>query len=155
MPFFSDLLLGAEVRTWLTVILPITFVTYWGLWIVYARTLHPLAKIPGPFWPSVSRSWLMYRALVGDLEVHQRDLHDKYGPVVRVAPDEVVCDDPREIPLVYPTTKPLEKTVWYDAWRPAGMGARPDMYVVPSKADSTPTEDPQVNLSCERKICPS
>ena len=86
MTLVSDLFLGVEVRTWLTVIFPIAFIVYWGLWGVYARTLHPLAKVPGPLWPSVSRTWLMYRALVGDLEIHQRALHEQYGPLIRVAP---------------------------------------------------------------------
>jgi hypothetical protein len=31
--------------------------------------------------------------------------------------------------------EPLEKTVWYDAWRPAGMKARPDMFTNRSEKD--------------------
>lgn len=50
---------------------------YWLLSIVYARTFHSLAKIPGPFWPSISRTWLMYRMYLGDLETHQRALHER------------------------------------------------------------------------------
>jgi hypothetical protein len=46
-----------------------------------------------------------------------------------------VCDDPREIPTVYPLKNPLEKTVWYDAWRPAGMNSRPDMFTNRSEKD--------------------
>lgn len=51
---------------------------YWLLSLVYARTFHPLANIPGPLWPSVSRTWLMYRMYVGDLEIHQRALHERF-----------------------------------------------------------------------------
>lgn len=47
-------------------------------WTFYARFLHPLAKIPGPLWPSVSRTWLMYRMYKGDLEVHMRVIHERY-----------------------------------------------------------------------------
>jgi len=49
--------------------------------------------------------------------------------------DELVCNDPREIPTVYPLKDPLEKTVWYDAWRPAGMNSRPDMFSNRSEKD--------------------
>jgi hypothetical protein len=49
--------------------------------------------------------------------------------------DEVVCNDPREMPKVYPMKDPLEKTVWYDAWRPAGMKSRPDMFTNRSEKD--------------------
>jgi hypothetical protein len=86
MVLLSDMLLGFDGRTWLTAIFPAFFFTYWVVWIVYARTLHPLAKVPGPFWPTVSRTWLMYRAYVGDLDTEQRKLHEQYGPLLRVAP---------------------------------------------------------------------
>jgi hypothetical protein len=86
MALLPDLLLGFAIRIWLTVFLPTFFITYWVVWIVYARTLHPLSRLPGPFWPSISRTWLMYRAYVGDLEIEQRKLHEEYGPLLRVAP---------------------------------------------------------------------
>lgn len=51
---------------------------YWLIWMVYSRTLHPLAKVPGPVWPSLSRTWLMYRMYLGDYQVVQVELHKKY-----------------------------------------------------------------------------
>jgi hypothetical protein len=51
---------------------------YWFIWIVYSRTLHPLAKVPGPLWPSLSRTWLMYRMYLGDYQLEQVALHEKY-----------------------------------------------------------------------------
>jgi hypothetical protein len=86
MAFLTSLLAGIDLKTWLTLILPTAFISYYLLWIVYTRTLHPLSKIPGPIWPSISRTWVMYRAYAGDLEIAQRALHEKYGPLVRVAP---------------------------------------------------------------------
>jgi hypothetical protein len=134
MAFSSIEFLGFDARNWLTVLLPIAFVVYWITWVIYARTFHPLAKIPGPFWPSVSRACIVHRAYAGDLDEWQRELHEQYGPLVRVAPDEITCNDPREIPNIYPISKPLQKTVWYDAWRPVGMPGRRDMYVCPRRA---------------------
>jgi hypothetical protein len=86
MAILTNFLLGIELKSWLNLILPTAFVSYYLLWIVYTRTLHPLAKIPGPFWPSVSRTWLMYHAYAGDLEIVSRALHEEYGPLLRVAP---------------------------------------------------------------------
>ena len=51
-------------------------------WLTYARTLHPLAKVPGPIWPAMSRTWLMYRMYQGDLEVHMRAMHKRFGSPV-------------------------------------------------------------------------
>ncbi|SPQ27093.1 67ae26ce-880a-443c-9037-8ef0263fdfe6 [Thermothielavioides terrestris] len=56
---------------------------------VYNLYFHPLAKIPGP------RSWAatrlpFIRALLGGTIVHDiQKLHRRYGPVLRIAPDEV------------------------------------------------------------------
>lgn len=48
---------------------------YWLAWVVYSRTFHPLAKVPGPAWASLSRTWLMYRMYLGDYQVAQLALH--------------------------------------------------------------------------------
>jgi len=47
-------------------------------WLTYTRTLHPLAKVPGPIWPAISRTWLMYRMYQGDLEMHMRAMHNRF-----------------------------------------------------------------------------
>ncbi|PSN68694.1 cytochrome P450 [Corynespora cassiicola Philippines] len=109
-------------------IVSISFITYYIVWITYARTLHPLAKIPGPLWPAVSRTWLMYRMYAGDMEIASRALHERYGPLVRIAPNEVTCSDPEAIPRIYHTHRPLEKTDWYLAFRPVGIGGRTDLF---------------------------
>ena len=86
MAFLTSLLFGVDLKTWLTLVLPMAFILYYLFWIVYTRTLHPLSRIPGPVWPSISRTWVMYHAYAGDLDTAQRELHEKYGPLVRVAP---------------------------------------------------------------------
>lgn len=52
-------------------------VTYWFAWSVYSCTFHPLAKVPGPVWASLSRTWLMYRMYRGDYQLSQLALHEK------------------------------------------------------------------------------
>lgn len=68
-------------------------VIYWIGWVVYARTLHPLSKIPGPFLATVSRLWYMLKIWTEDVEKDERALHEKYGPLVRLAPDEISCSE--------------------------------------------------------------
>lgn len=85
-------------------------------WIIYARTLHPLAKFPGPFWASISRAWLIRQVCGGHPERVQKKLHDQYGeclthpdcpctddpgPIVRVAPNELIFSDPETIKSIY------------------------------------------------------
>ncbi|BCS20834.1 cytochrome P450 [Aspergillus puulaauensis] len=71
--------------------------TYATVWIIYTRWFHPLARFPGPFWASVSRVWTVLHFLPGDAEKTQRKLHEKYGPVVRIAPNELVTSDPQAV----------------------------------------------------------
>jgi hypothetical protein len=77
MAIFLDFGLELGWKVWLAVVLSGPVLS-WITWAVYARCFHPLAKIPGPFWPSVSRTWLMYRMYKGDLEIHMRSIHDRY-----------------------------------------------------------------------------
>jgi hypothetical protein len=94
----------------------VSVLLYWVLWTMYSRTLHPLATIPGPFWASVSRMWYMYRVYVGDMHAVQRHLHERYGPVIRIAPNEVSTSDLSAISKIYKFQRPLTKTDFYSAW---------------------------------------
>lgn len=46
----------------------------------------------------------------------------EYGPLIRIAPDEVSSSNPKDILTIYPTHKPLQKTDWYLAYRPVALG---------------------------------
>jgi hypothetical protein len=128
MVFLSDILMGVDPKTFFTFYVPFSIAVYWFIWIIYARTLHPLAKVPGPFWPSVSRTWLMWHHHNGDVQTFERALHKEYGPIIRIAPDEVAVADPKAIPHIYRVQKPLQKTDWYHPWRPQGLDSQPDLF---------------------------
>jgi hypothetical protein len=129
MTLLAVLPLGPNLSVWTFVFVPLAFVIYYSGWIVYTRNFHPLASIPGPLWPSISRTWLMWRMHVGDFEIELRKIHHQYGPLVRIAPDEVSSGNPAEIPAIYRMQKPLEKTVWYLPWRAVPQfHERPDMF---------------------------
>ncbi|KAF2864810.1 pisatin demethylase [Massariosphaeria phaeospora] len=104
------------------------FVAYWAGWVVYCRTLHPLASVPGPLWPAVSRTWQMYRIYVGDLEIKNRELHNKFGPLVRIGPNEVSSSDPAAIPLIYRDRNPLAKSDYYSAFSLKGISHQKDLF---------------------------
>ncbi|KAK7961066.1 hypothetical protein PG988_012280 [Apiospora saccharicola] len=103
---------------------------YAVLWCIYSRTLHPLSKVPGPFWPSVTRLWLTRAAWRGDLDVVQRALHRRYGPLVRIAPDEVACADPEAIRKIYSTAAPLNKSDFYHIWDAGAFSKYPNAFAI-------------------------
>ncbi|PIL34414.1 cytochrome P450 [Ganoderma sinense ZZ0214-1] len=54
---------------------------------------HPLASYPGPFWCRISKLWLATVAATGKQSRWFAALHDKYGDVVRVGPNELSIRD--------------------------------------------------------------
>ncbi|KAF9873229.1 hypothetical protein CkaCkLH20_09392 [Colletotrichum karsti] len=69
----------------------IYFVVLLPLYNIY---LHPLRKYPGPkLWAASQIPW--FRSYLGGLyHITNRDLHEKYGPVVRVGPNELSFNGP-------------------------------------------------------------
>ncbi|KNG84868.1 cytochrome P450 monooxygenase [Aspergillus nomiae NRRL 13137] len=57
--------------------------------VVYNRYFHPLSRYPGPFIWGVSRIPYAAAYARGNLHRWVQHLHDQYGDVVRVAPDEL------------------------------------------------------------------
>ncbi|EMD84805.1 hypothetical protein COCHEDRAFT_1189205 [Bipolaris maydis C5] len=57
--------------------------------VVYNLYLSPLAGYPGPKLWAISRLPWNYTNMKGRISWKIRELHDQYGPVVRIAPDEL------------------------------------------------------------------
>ncbi|KAJ9227002.1 hypothetical protein DTO271D3_8144 [Paecilomyces variotii] len=104
------------------------FVLYWIVWIIYARTLHPLSKVPGPWLATVSRTWYMLQIIRGDMEKTQRRLHEKYGPLIRIGPNEVACASPDAIKKIYRIKDALNKTDFYPVWSNNTFSKYPDNF---------------------------
>ncbi|CEJ86201.1 hypothetical protein VHEMI04037 [[Torrubiella] hemipterigena] len=97
-------------------------------WIIYTRTIHPLAAIPGPFWASVTRLWYVYHVAKGDMEHVQRALHARFGPIVRIAPQEVACADPTAYRTIYAIASPWTKSFFYPIWGNKTFSKYPDNF---------------------------
>ncbi|KAL2675845.1 cytochrome P450 family protein [Phyllosticta citricarpa] len=86
-------------------------------WIVYQRFFSPLAKIPGPFWASISRYWITKHSWTGDLHRTMIALHAKHGNLVRIAPNEVSVADLNAIKKIYGAGTKFQKSDWYSVWQ--------------------------------------
>jgi cytochrome P450 len=64
----------------------------------------------------------------GDIEILERKYHAKYGPLVRIAPNEVSCNEPGAIPIIYRERNPLPKAPWYKVFRPQGISNQADLF---------------------------
>jgi hypothetical protein len=99
------------------------FVIYITSLVVYRRWFHPLAKIPGPFWASVthiskSRSFIVNMVCEPTLANFDLGTYDCAGSVVRISPDEIHLADPENYEkLHYIGSKaPSKAPYFYDAF---------------------------------------
>jgi hypothetical protein len=67
----------------------------------YYIFLHPYSKIPGPFLASFSKLWINTRQFRGSWHNDILEVHRQYGPVVRIAPDEVSFVDREALKTLY------------------------------------------------------
>lgn len=93
--------------TWPWLTIAIAFPTYVTLLYAYRLTLHPLANFPGPKLSAITLWVEFYHDFFkhGTYLFRIRDMHTKYGPIVRVTPDELHVDDPAFLPELMPAGK--------------------------------------------------
>ncbi|KAH6683345.1 cytochrome P450 oxidoreductase [Halenospora varia] len=92
---------------------PLGFGIFCVVWVIYQRFFSPLADVPGPFWASITRFWYFNRAAAEDMHRYTKELHKKYGPLVRIAPDEVSCSEPAAMKTIYAVNAGYTKTDFY------------------------------------------
>lgn len=64
--------------------------------------------------------------------------HDlRYGPLIRIAPNELSYSKPDGVPVIYRLNRPLEKTDWYHAWKGAGLKSQIDMFTITNEKRHT------------------
>ncbi|KAL7925680.1 cytochrome P450 [Trichoderma austrokoningii] len=95
-------------------VLALAYVTVLTLYklILYALR-DPLSKIPGPWYAQWTSVVIKYHWLRGNRASYQHSLHQKYGPVVRLGPNEVAVTNIEAVKKVYNARETFRKTSWY------------------------------------------
>lgn len=86
------------------------------VYIVYYRYLHPLAKYPGPPLASITNLWKTYHLWNLHLPHTLVRLHEQYGDVVRVGPNDLSFRNPDAVNTIYKAGRQLQKTGFYDGF---------------------------------------
>ncbi|KAK3301698.1 cytochrome P450 [Chaetomium strumarium] len=91
---------------------------------VYYAFVHPLAKVPGPKLYACSDLPYLYHSLRGDWQFKLKQLHDRYGPVLRYTPDNVSFTTPGAWKTIYGHRAAGQKTFVKDriTYRPTLSG---------------------------------
>jgi cytochrome P450 len=90
--------------------------------VVYRLYLHPLAHFPGPKLAAATKWYeFWYDVLLppgGQFSAKVERLHDNYGPIVRINPQELHIRDPDMFEAVY--ARGTKRDRWYNAARMTG-----------------------------------
>jgi len=70
---------------------------------IYRLSFHPLARIPGPRLAAISNIWQARHVRDGRARELGKTLHKRYGPVVRVGPNEVWFNSQEAFKEIYST----------------------------------------------------
>ena len=70
-------------------LIPLLIVLILTLTHLTRRLLSPLSAIPGPFLTRLTSLPLIYQEFTSNRRLYIHALHQKYGPVVRLSPNEV------------------------------------------------------------------
>ncbi|KAF4302147.1 cytochrome p450 [Botryosphaeria dothidea] len=82
---------------------------------VYRLYFHPIARFPGPKLAGLTYWYETYQDFYhfGKYTETLLDLHDKYGPIIRINPDELHIRDPKFIDTLYSWNSKRGITSWF------------------------------------------
>lgn len=85
-------------------------------YVVYMRYFHSLSNYPGPPLASLTNTYKAY--YVYNLTIHEKllELHNRYGPVVRIGPNHLHTWKGEAIAPIYKGGRNMGKTEFYDAF---------------------------------------
>ncbi|KAK7956631.1 uncharacterized protein PG986_005853 [Apiospora aurea] len=96
--------------------------------VIYNVYFHPLRNFPGPRLWAISRIPWHYTNLKGRITWRIRKLHDQYGPVVRIAPDELSYTTSSAWKKIYGQRTPeFAKALDGRGIAPTSIGGRPSL----------------------------
>ncbi|KAF8827445.1 hypothetical protein HHX47_DHR4000329 [Lentinula edodes] len=73
---------------------------------------HPLSNYPGPTIAKISKVWTVHKSMDGKLAHYYKMLHDQYGPIVRVGPNEISVAEKDLLPFIIGTQGMPKGPLW-------------------------------------------
>ncbi|OQE12795.1 hypothetical protein PENFLA_c062G09343 [Penicillium flavigenum] len=90
--------------------------------ILYKVVRSPLRHIPGPITTSFTRLHLGLATISGQQIYYIHDLHQRYGPIVRISPTEISVSSTPEFKEIHRIGSGFVKSDWYSSFTPGREG---------------------------------
>lgn len=87
----------------------------WLSRLVLTAVRSPVRSIPGPRYSRFTQAVLKYHTIRGRRMYYVDDLHSKYGPIVRIAPDEAAVSSLQATQMIHKVGSGFNKSSFYDA----------------------------------------
>ncbi|KAK6386987.1 hypothetical protein LTS17_000252 [Exophiala oligosperma] len=113
----TDLVVKYDLKTLVLFGVVLAYLGYQLSLLLYNAWFHPLRKIPGPFFARTTRLWATYWNRQGRRAEQIQAAHQRYGPIVRVGPNQVSFADPDAIPEIYNNPSLIKDEKFYSARR--------------------------------------
>ncbi|KAI0436189.1 benzoate 4-monooxygenase cytochrome P450 [Xylaria telfairii] len=135
---------------WISTLLLILFVSIVlaAINVIWNLFFHPLARFPGPTFAAISNIPYSYWFLGGRQPHKVLELHLRYGPIVRLAPNELSFNSAaswRDIYSTRPNHQPFIKSDFYDGGSFASRGVHSIVSV----------RDPTIHAEMRRYLSPA
>ncbi|EXJ66251.1 uncharacterized protein A1O5_10403 [Cladophialophora psammophila CBS 110553] len=110
--------LGPSRRLWPLFLAFFAFSSlYVFLTILYNLFFHPLRRYPGPFLARISWLWSRIRNFHGCKSERIHAAHERYGPIVRIGPNELSFANPAAVRDIYNSKSFVKEETFYRAKR--------------------------------------
>lgn len=94
----------------------VSFFAFVGTVCGYRIFLHPLAGVPGPLLAKCTSLYHLYHSYMGDECTAANDLHRKYGPIIRLAPDLIDISSGAALSPIYLNKEFLKPASYHNAY---------------------------------------
>lgn len=78
----------------------------------------PLRRLPGPWYTRFTHLILKFHVVSGNRIHYVHSLHQRYGPIVRLSPQEASVSDPEAVSTIHRIGAGFLKSSWYDGITP-------------------------------------
>ncbi|KAL3447168.1 cytochrome P450 [Aspergillus insuetus] len=90
----------------------------YGSLLINRAVLHPLRKFPGPFAARLSSAWITTQLKNNNQHVKLLELHNKYGPFIRIGSNDISVIHPKALEIIYGPNSRCFKGPQYDMSHP-------------------------------------